>query len=338
MGPLPRSRAWRWLSPVAAPGNRDAPPPPRPVPGGRRQRGAGPGRVDPAAVGEWTGRVALAIPARRRPGPRLSGGVGPPGGAGGIGHARRPGPPPKAAPAGGVERCGAARRGLRCHLHLDPGGRAAGRLGARDRGVGVAQQLRLRLGRRARPAHARAAGRLSRGQRRPQPALGDPSSRTAPGGARPRLARSRAADASSGRGGRGERGRRLAQPGGGPHQTGGAGGLPGLPPAAIAREVARARSHGRPVPRPPPGPWAVAALAVLLPALSALAAWPLYLLARRWGLIPETALLAALLWLLAPARSLFTPSFDQALPALLVGAAWLASGGGRARAAAAGAL
>ncbi|HEV3073611.1 MAG TPA: hypothetical protein VHB47_04265, partial [Thermoanaerobaculia bacterium] len=50
------------------------------------------------------------------------------------------------------------------------------------------------------------------------------------------------------------------------------------------------------------------------------------------------ALLAALLWLLAPARSLFTPSFDQALPVLLVGAACLAAGGGRARAAAAGAL
>lgn len=118
----------------------------------------------------------------------------------------------------------------------------------------------------------------------------------------------------------------------------GGGGLPGLAAAAIDREVARARSHGRPVPRPPPGPWAVVALAVLLPALSALAAWPLYLLARRWGLVPETALLAALLWLLAPARSLFTPSFDQALPLLLVGAAWLAAGGGRARTAAAGAL
>ena len=115
-------------------------------------------------------------------------------------------------------------------------------------------------------------------------------------------------------------------------------GLPSLAAAAIDREVARARSHGRPVPRPPPGPWAVAALAVLLPALSALAAWPLYLLARSWGLVPETALLAALLWLLAPARSLFTPSFDQALPVLLVGAAWLAAGGGRARAAAAGGL
>jgi hypothetical protein len=122
-------------------------------------------------------------------------------------------------------------------------------------------------------------------------------------------------------------------------QGGGAGGgLPSMAAADIDREVARAHRHGRPVPRPPPGPWAVAALAVLLPAFSALAAWPLYLLARRWGLAPETALLAALLWLLAPARSLFTPSFDQALPVLLVGAAWLAAGGGRARALAAGAL
>jgi hypothetical protein len=121
-------------------------------------------------------------------------------------------------------------------------------------------------------------------------------------------------------------------------QGGGGGGLPSLAAAAIDREMARAHRHGRPVPRPPPGPWAVTALATLLPALSALAAWPLYLLARRWGLAPETALLAALLWLLAPARSLFTPSFDQALPVLLVGAAWLAAGGGRARAAAAGAL
>jgi hypothetical protein len=115
-------------------------------------------------------------------------------------------------------------------------------------------------------------------------------------------------------------------------------GLPCLAAAAIEREVERARSHARPVPQPPPGPWAVAALAVLLPAMSALAAWPLYQLARRFGQAPETALLAAVLWLLVPARSLFTPSFDQALPALLVGAACLAAGGGRVRAAAAGML
>jgi len=118
----------------------------------------------------------------------------------------------------------------------------------------------------------------------------------------------------------------------------GGGSLPSLAVAAIEREVARARRHGRPVPQPPPGPWAVAALGVLVPALSALAAWPLYLLARRLGQPRETALAAAVMWLLVPARSLFTPSFDQALPVLLVGAAWLAAGGGRARAAAAGLL
>lgn len=118
----------------------------------------------------------------------------------------------------------------------------------------------------------------------------------------------------------------------------GGGRLPELAAAAIAREVRRARAHGRPVPQPPPGPWAVTALALLLPALSALAAWPLYLLARRWGWERRAALLAALLWLLAPARSLFTPSLDQALPALLVGAAWLAADGRWTRAAAAGAL
>jgi hypothetical protein len=117
-----------------------------------------------------------------------------------------------------------------------------------------------------------------------------------------------------------------------------AGGLPALAAAAIEREVARARGHGRPVPREPPGPWAAAALAVLLPLASALAAWPLYRLGRCWGLGQRSALLAAALWLLVPARTLFTPSFDQALPALLAGAAWLAATGGRWRAAAAGGL
>ncbi len=128
---------------------------------------------------------------------------------------------------------------------------------------------------------------------------------------------------------------------GGGRISGGGGGcrsLPTLAAAAIDREVQRARGHGRPVPQPPPGPWVVTALAVLLPALSALAAWPLHRLARIWGHGPETAMLAAVLWLLVPARSLFTPSFDQALPALLVGAACLAAAGGRLRAAAAGLL
>jgi|SRR5579863_6286945 len=128
---------------------------------------------------------------------------------------------------------------------------------------------------------------------------------------------------------------------GGGRNGGGGGGcssLPALATAAIDRELQRARSHGRPVPQPPPGPWVVTVLALLLPALSALAAWPLYRLARIWGQGPETAMLAAVLWLLVPARSLFTPSFDQALPALLVGAACLAAAGGRLRAAAAGLL
>ena len=114
--------------------------------------------------------------------------------------------------------------------------------------------------------------------------------------------------------------------------------LPRLAAAAIAREVVRARTHARPVPQPPPGPWAVVALALLLPALSALAAWPLHGLALRLGCERPAALLAALLWLLVPARSLFTPSFDQALPLLVVAAAALAAGGGRRRGAAAGLL
>ena len=80
--------------------------------------------------------------------------------------------------------------------------------------------------------------------------------------------------------------------GGGPGDGGSRGGLPSLAAAAIDREVQRARSHGRPEPQPPPGPWAVAVLAVLLPVFSALAAWPLYRLARIWGHVPETAMLA----------------------------------------------
>jgi hypothetical protein len=113
---------------------------------------------------------------------------------------------------------------------------------------------------------------------------------------------------------------------------------------AMAREVSRARDRGRPAPAVPPGPWTLVLLGALLPALSALAAWPLHRLARAWGLPPPAAALAVLLWLLTPARSLFTPSLDQALPLLLVGAAALAaigdSGGigGRARAVGAGLL
>ncbi|HEV7518352.1 MAG TPA: hypothetical protein VGR07_18805 [Thermoanaerobaculia bacterium] len=100
---------------------------------------------------------------------------------------------------------------------------------------------------------------------------------------------------------------------------------------AFAREVNRARERHRPAPETPAGPWAVVVLALLLPALSALAAWPLHRLARAWGLPPAAAALAVLLWLLTPARSLFTPALDQALPLLLVGAAALAGAGGRGR-------
>jgi hypothetical protein len=118
----------------------------------------------------------------------------------------------------------------------------------------------------------------------------------------------------------------------------GDGSLTGLAAAAIDREVQQARRHGRPVPRSPPSPWTVVALAVLLPAISALAAWPLFGLAEAWGCERREALLAAVLWLLVPARSLFSPSLDQALPALALGAAWLAARGGRRSAAAAGGL
>jgi hypothetical protein len=112
---------------------------------------------------------------------------------------------------------------------------------------------------------------------------------------------------------------------------------------ALAREIARARERHRPAPDRPPGPWAIVALAFLLPALAALAAWPLHRLARVWGLPPEAQALAVLLWLLTPARSLFTPSLDQALPLLLTGAAALVAtpgpgGLGRTRAFVAGLL
>jgi hypothetical protein len=105
---------------------------------------------------------------------------------------------------------------------------------------------------------------------------------------------------------------------------------------AFDREIRRARERGRPVPETPAGPWAVLALAFLLPAFSALTAWPLHRLARAWGLSAAASALAVLLWLLTPARSLFTPSLDQALPLLLVGAAALAAAGGRVQAVAAG--
>ncbi|MEO8502428.1 MAG: hypothetical protein ABI609_00885 [Acidobacteriota bacterium] len=94
--------------------------------------------------------------------------------------------------------------------------------------------------------------------------------------------------------------------------------------AAWDTEFRRARDHGRAVPRSAPSPWTVVTLAWLLPALSALVAWPLYGLARELGLEAESAAFAAALWLLVPARTLFTPSLDQAVPLLLVLACWWA--------------
>jgi hypothetical protein len=92
---------------------------------------------------------------------------------------------------------------------------------------------------------------------------------------------------------------------------------------AFVRVIRRARERRRPTPETPAGPWAIVLLAFLLPTLSALTAWPLHRLALAWGLPPGAAALAVLLWLLTPARSLFTPSLDQALPLFLVGAAAL---------------
>jgi len=116
----------------------------------------------------------------------------------------------------------------------------------------------------------------------------------------------------------------------------GSGSLSALAAESLHREMQRAGDRGRPVPQRPPAPWTLVLLAMLLPALSALAAWPLYRLALRLGLPPSPSLLAAALWILVPARSLFTPSLDQALPCLLLGAAILAAGPGRWRPFAAG--
>jgi hypothetical protein len=119
-------------------------------------------------------------------------------------------------------------------------------------------------------------------------------------------------------------GRRLGEP------APGESGLAGAAARAITRALDRAHDRRRPVPEPPPSAWTLVALAFLLPVLSALAAWPLYRLALLWGLERSAALLAALFWMVVPARSLFTPSFDQALPAVLLPAAVLAtSRGGR---------
>lgn len=107
---------------------------------------------------------------------------------------------------------------------------------------------------------------------------------------------------------------------------------------SLERETARASLRGRKTPRSLPAPGTLVLLALLLPLLSALVAWPLHRLAVGLGLEPGTALLAAALWLAVPARSVFTPSLDQALPLLLVGAAWMAVTGSRVRPLLAGAL
>lgn len=115
-------------------------------------------------------------------------------------------------------------------------------------------------------------------------------------------------------------------------------GLVAAAAGSLEREVRKARARRRPLPDRLPAPGTVALLALLLPALSALTAWPLARLGRAWGLSPEACGFAAALWALVPARSLFTPSLDQALPLLLVGAAALAARRGWARAAGAGVL
>lgn len=116
----------------------------------------------------------------------------------------------------------------------------------------------------------------------------------------------------------------------------GSGTLVSIAAESLDREVQRAAARQRPVPRHPPAGWTLVLLAVLLPGFSALAAWPLHRLAVRLGLPPNPALLAAAFWILVPARSLFTPSLDQALPFLLLTAAALAAGPGRWRPFAAG--
>ncbi len=112
---------------------------------------------------------------------------------------------------------------------------------------------------------------------------------------------------------------------------------------SLQREVGRAAARRRKAPLDPPAAGTLVLLALLLPLLSALTAWPLHRLATGLGVEPGAALLAAALWLTVPARAVFTPSLDQALPLLAVTAAALvvsASSGkiGRGRALLAGGL
>ena len=116
----------------------------------------------------------------------------------------------------------------------------------------------------------------------------------------------------------------------------GSGSLGELASQSLEQEVQRAAARSKPYPHVLPAPGTMTLLALLLPAFSALAACPLHRLALRLGLPPAAALLAAALWILTPARSLFTPSLDQALPFLLLAAAALAAAPQRWRAFAAG--
>jgi hypothetical protein len=106
---------------------------------------------------------------------------------------------------------------------------------------------------------------------------------------------------------------------------------------SLERESARVALRGHRTPRLP-APGTLVILALLLPLLSALAAWPVHRLAVGLGLEPGAALLAAALWLTVPARSVFTPTLDQALPLLVLAAAWLAVAGRPWRAFVAGLL
>jgi len=107
---------------------------------------------------------------------------------------------------------------------------------------------------------------------------------------------------------------------------------------SLEREVARVALRSHKTPRALPAPGTLVLLAFLLPLLSALTAWPVHRLAAALGLAPGAALLAAALWLTVPARAVFTPSLDQALPFLVVASAWMAASGGRWRALLAGLL
>ncbi len=111
-----------------------------------------------------------------------------------------------------------------------------------------------------------------------------------------------------------------------PTPAAGSTGIAARAQAAMDGEVRRARDHGRPVPAVLPSPWTLVALAGLLPLLGALIAWPLFELGSRWGLDRERLSFALALWLLVPARTVFTPSLDQVLPLLLIAAAAAARG------------